>query len=143
MKLIIDADACPVIRIALDEAVKRGIESIIVCDNSHSIEYENAATIIVDKGSDSADCKIANLCMKDDIVITQDYGLAALVLGKKAKAISQNGLIYNNANIDNLLYSRFLGKKERLAGNRTKGPKKRTQQDDTNFLNEFIKLLDD
>lgn len=142
MKIIIDADACPVVNIVVDTAKKRNIECIIVCDNTHSIQKDGAVTVIVDKGADSADCRIANLTEKGDIVITQDYGLAALVLGKGAKAINQNGLIYSDTNIENLLFTRYIGKKERMAGNKTKGPKKRTAQNDADFIKAFNLCLD-
>lgn len=137
MKVIIDADACPVVDIAVQITKENNIECIIVCDNTHFIQKDSAETIVVDKGADSADCKIANLTEKGDIIITQDYGLAALVLGKGAKALNQNGLIYTNDNIENLLFTRHIGKKERMAGNRTKGPKKRTHQNDLDFIKAF------
>lgn len=137
MKVIIDADACPVVDIAVNIAKENNIKCLIVCDNTHFIQKDNAETIVVDKGADSADCKIANLTDKGDVIITQDYGLAALVLGKGAKALNQNGLIYSDANIENLLFTRFIGKKERMAGNRTKGPKKRTKQNDEDFIRAF------
>ena len=138
MKIIIDADACPVVDITVNVAKERRIECIIVCDNTHTIEKDGARTIVVDKGADSADCRIANITEKGDVIITQDYGLAALVLGKGAKALNQNGLIYTDSNIENLLFTRFIGKKERMAGNRTKGPKKRTDQNDMDFLKALL-----
>ena len=141
MKIIIDADACPVVDIAVDIAKERNLECIIVCDNTHSIQKDGAVTVVVDKGADSADCKIANLTEKGDVVITQDYGLAALVLGKSAKALNQNGMIYTDNNIENLLFTRYIGKKERMEGNRTKGPKKRTAQNDADFIKAFNKCL--
>lgn len=142
MKIIIDADACPVVDITVGTAKERGLECIIVCDNTHSIEKEGVKTIVVDKGADSADCRIANLTEKGDIIVTQDYGLAALVLGRGAKALNQNGLIYTDSNIENLLFTRFIGKKERMAGARTKGPKKRTAQNDEDFLKALILCLE-
>ena len=142
MKIIIDADACPVVDIAVGIAKERNLECILVCDNTHFIQKDGAETIIVDKGADSADCKIANLTEKGDVVITQDYGLAALVLGKGGKALNQNGLIYSDTNIENLLFTRFIGMKERMAGNRTKGPKKRTVQNDADFVKAFNLCLD-
>ena len=142
MKIIIDADACPVVDIAVGIAKERNLECILVCDNTHFIQKDGAETIIVDKGADSADCKIANLTEKGDVVITQDYGLAALVLGKGGKSLNQNGLIYSDTNIENLLFTRFIGKKERMAGNRTKGPKKRTSQNDADFIKAFNLCLD-
>ena len=142
MKVIIDADACPVLDIALNMATEKGFSCVIVCDNAHYIQRENAQTLVVDKGADSADIKIANTALKNDIVVTQDYGLAALVLAKGCKALNQNGLIYTDANIENLLYSRFVNKKIRLSGGRTKGPSKRTAEDDNSFIKSFERLLE-
>ena len=62
-------------------------------------------------------------------------------LGKGGKAVNQNGLIYTDINIENLLFTRFIGKKERMAGNRTKGPKKRTAQNDADFLRALLSVL--
>lgn len=143
MKIIIDADACPVTDIALQLARERGISCTIVCDNAHFIERDGAETIVVDKGADSADIKIANTVSRGDIVVTQDYGLAALILGKGGMALNQNGLIYSNENIENLLYSRFVNKKIRLSGGRTKGPPKRTPENDTAFIKALLKLLEE
>ena len=142
MKIIIDADACPVVDITVNAAKERALQCIIVCDNTHSIEKDGAETIIVDKGADSADCRIANLTQRGDVIVTQDYGLAALVLGKGGKALNQNGLIYTDSNIENLLFTRFIGEKERMAGNRTKGPKKRTAQNDADFLRSLLMCLE-
>ena len=142
MKIVIDADACPVVDITVNTAKERALQCIIVCDNTHSIERDGAETIVVDKGADSADCRIANLTQRGDVIVTQDYGLAALVLGKGAKALNQNGLIYTDSNIENLLFTRFIGKKERMAGNRTKGPKKRSARNDADFLKALIMCLE-
>lgn len=143
MKIIIDADACPVIDITVNIAKKKNIPCIIICDNSHTISREGVTTVTVDKGADSTDIKIANTAEKDDIVVTQDYGLAALILGKKAKALNQNGLIYTDKNIENLLHTRFIAKKTRLAGGRTKGPPRRSRDDDTAFSESLMKLLEE
>ncbi len=143
MKIIIDADACPVTDITLSLAEEKAVPCIIVCDNTHFIERENVKTVVVDKGADSADCKIANTAQKGDIIVTQDYGLAALCLGKGARALNQNGLIYTDENIENLLYSRFMSKKARLSGRRTKGPSKRTQADDIKYIEALRRLLEE
>ena len=143
MKIIIDADACPVLDITLEMARKRDISAIIVSDNAHFIVREGAKTVTVDKGTDSADLKIANIAERNDIVVTQDYGLAALCLAKGARALNQNGLIFTDENIENLLHSRFMAKKARLAGKRIKGPSKRTELNDRDFIRSLTLLLEE
>lgn len=143
MKIIIDADACPVLDITLDIAKQRNIPAVIVCDNAHYIVRDGVKTLTADKGADSADLKIANTVTKNDIVVTQDYGLAALCLGKGAKALNQNGLIFTDKNIENLLHSRFMAKKARLSGKRIKGPPKRTDRNDEDFIKALTLLLEE
>ena len=141
MKIFVDADGCPVTRLTADIAREYGVECIIICDTSHSIEIEFVRTVTVDKGADSADYKIANMISDGDIAVTQDYGLAAMCLGKKAKALNQNGLVYSEKNIDSLLFSRHVAKKVRNGGGRLKGPKKRSPEDDKSFESALRKLI--
>lgn len=91
MKIFIDADGCPVVDIAVRIAKKYGVESTIICDTAHSIQRESAKMITVDKGVDSADFRLVNLVSAGDIAITQDYGLAAMCLSKKAIVLNQDG----------------------------------------------------
>ena len=94
MKLLIDADACPVVDSTIACARQNATEEIILlCDTSHLIERDFAKTIVVSKGADSADFALVNLVTAGDIVVTQDYGLAAMCLAKKAHVLNQNGLI--------------------------------------------------
>ena len=142
MKLLIDADACPVVDIALRCAKENDVdECILLCDTSHLIERDGARTIVVSKGADSADFALVNLVKAGDIVVTQDYGLAAMCLAKKAYALNQNGLIFNEFNIGSLLEQRHLSKKIRMAGGRTKGPSKRTKEQDDAFLKSLKKIF--
>lgn len=141
MRILIDGDGCPVIKLSIDIASKFNKKVIIICDTSHNFSKYNVETITVSKGCDSADFYIANKVNKGDIVITQDYGLAAMVLSKEAYVINQNGLIYNNENIDQLLFMRHVSKKVRQSGGRTKGPKKRNKEDDLKFEKELTKLI--
>lgn len=143
MKILIDADGCPVVGIAVEIANKNNIECVLVCDTSHVFSYENVKTITVSKGADSADFRLVNLIQNGDIVITQDYGLAAMSLAKKAICISQNGLIYDETNIDNMLNVRHISKKIRSAGGRLKGPSKRTEEQDNDFEKAITKIVED
>ncbi|RKJ17979.1 DUF188 domain-containing protein, partial [Butyricicoccus sp. 1XD8-22] len=91
LQLLIDADACPVIDIAISISSDYGMKTLLFCDTSHRIEREHAMTITVPKGPDSVDFKLVNTIKKGDIVITQDYGLAAMCLAKGAFVMDQNG----------------------------------------------------
>lgn len=143
MTVIIDADACPVIKIATAESKKAGVPVICVCDTSHILNDEYARIMIVDKGSNSADLTVVNTCQKGDIVITQDYGVASMALAKGAKCINQNGMYYTEDNIDSLMAMRHIASAERRKSSKhhLKGPKKRTAEDDEKFLKAFISLL--
>ena len=141
MRILVDADACPVKNIIEEEAKKRGIEVIMFVDTSHIIKSSYSVVITVDKAADSVDIALANKLSKGDIVVTQDYGVAAMTLGKGAHAINQNGLVYSNENIDMLLFERHIGKKARRSGKRTGSIKKRSANDDENFKAQFIKLI--
>ncbi|OOB77821.1 MAG: hypothetical protein BEN19_01165 [Epulopiscium sp. Nuni2H_MBin003] len=142
MKILIDADACPVIKEAIKVADAFEIEVIIYCDTSHMIEIDGIETIVVQKGLDAVDFVIANNMKKKDIVITQDYGLAAMVLAKGGYAINQDGFIYQENNIDQLLYRRYLHKVARKSKIKIKGPKKRTSLDNKKFSDSFSVLCE-
>jgi uncharacterized protein YaiI (UPF0178 family) len=95
----------------------------------------------VDKARDSVDIALINKTEKGDIVVTQDYGLAAMVLAKGAKALNQNGLIYTKDNIDKLLFERHIGQKVRRSGGRTSSIPKRTKENDTDFENALSRMI--
>ena len=141
-RVLVDADGCPVVDIAIRAAAARGLDCLLICDTAHEFSRDGAVTITVDKGADSVDFALVNLLQSGDIVVTQDYGLAAMCLAKNALPLSQNGLIYTAHNIDALLHSRYEVKKLRRAGGHPKGPKKRTPQQDKAFEQALHALLD-
>ncbi len=141
MRILIDADGCPVVDLTVRLAKKYGIECTILCDTSHEFNRDGAQTVVVEKGSDSVDFKIVNLVGEGDIVVTQDYGLAAMCLARKAIPVSQNGLVYTDKNIDQLLFTRYVSKKIRNAGGRMKGPSKRTPEQDKAFEAALERLI--
>ncbi len=140
MKILIDADGCPVVDIAVKISRANNLECLIICDTSHVFEKEGAKTITVSKGADSVDFALVNMLSSGDIVITQDYGLAAMCLARKAIALNQDGMVYNNDNIDSLLLQRHTAKKIRLAGGRLRGNSKRTPLQDIAF-EEKLKMI--
>lgn len=143
MKILVDADACPVIGIVEKTAKEKGIPVILVCDNAHAISSGYAQVVIVDRGADAADFKLFSLSGKGDIIVTQDYGVAVMALGKGVKAIHQSGKWYTNENIDTMLMERHIAKRERRGKNKNhlKGPKKRTEEDDIRFEEAFRRLI--
>lgn len=141
MKIIIDADACPVTDIALKIGKEKNIQCIIVCDTAHEIRREGVETVVVPQGADAVDFAIISKTEKGDIVITQDYGLASIVLSKESHSINQDGLIYNKFNIESLLFSRHMSQKLRNSGKRSKGPKKRTLEQDKEFEKSLMKII--
>lgn len=140
-KILIDADGCPVVDAAVKIAQENKIECIIICDTSHSFQKEGAKTITVSKGPDSVDFALVNMVQAGDIVITQDYGLAAMCMARRAVPISQNGMIYDNDNIDSLLMARHTAKKIREAGGRLKGNKKRQESANVEFEEKLRMLI--
>ena len=142
MRIIIDADACPknVKNICYDLAKKYNLELIMVVDTAHELRGD-FKVIQVEKGDDSVDLEILKISTKEDIVITQDYGLATIILEKTFGVIHPNGFIYNKFNIDSLMFSRHMNAKIRANGGRTKGPKKRKANNDEKFKEALLSLL--
>lgn len=134
MRVYVDADACPVTDIAVNWAGQEGFDITLICDSAHEMRRAGASTLTVHRGDDSADYAIVNLLCAGDLVITQDYGLAAMCLARGARVINQDGREYTSGNIDGLLAIRHLARAARRAGERTKGPKKRVKEQDTAFL---------
>ena len=141
MKVLIDADACPVVNIAVNLCRQHQIPCILLCDTAHEIHRDGAQTLTFDKGSDSVDFALVNRVSAGNIVITQDYGLASMCLAKKARVLHQDGWEYTIYNIDALLLTRHESRKYRAAGGRTKGPKKRTHEQDLAFQQKFQAMI--
>lgn len=133
MQIFVDADACPVKDIIVRMARQKNIPVIMLIDTSHELNDGYSTIITVEKAKDSVDMALINMVKSGDVVVTQDYGLAAMALGKAAKVLNQNGLVYTDENIDSLLMTRHLGQKIRRNGGRTKGPGKRTREDNERF----------
>ena len=141
MQVLIDADACPVVDIAVRLCKQYNIPCLLLCDTAHIMQRDYAQTLVFDKGSDSVDFALVNRAKTGDIVITQDYGLASMCLGKRVRVVHQDGWEYTEYNISGLMEQRHAAKKHRLAGGRTKGPAKRTRQQDEAFAATFERLL--
>ena len=141
MKLLIDADGCPVVDLTVRLAREFGVKCLILCDTAHVCQKEGAETLTVSKGADSVDFALVNRVEPGDIAVTQDYGLAAMCLAKRALPLSQDGLLYTEENIGALLQSRYAAQKIRRSGGRLKGPKKRTSEQDAAFERTLRRLL--
>ena len=143
MKIFVDADACPVVRIVEDIAKRYKVPVTLLSDTNHVLSSDYSEVITISEGADAVDFKLISLCHQGDIVVTQDYGVAAMALGKKAYAIHQSGKWYTDENIDQMLMERHLSKKARKSSskNHLKGPRKRNAEDDKRFEESFEKLL--
>lgn len=143
LQIYVDADACPVVGIVEKLAKKYEIPVTLLCDTNHVLDSSYSEVKIIGAGADAVDYALIGLCRKGDLVVTQDYGVAAMALGKGAYAIHQSGKWYTEENIDRMLMERHLAKKARRASkkNHLKGPKKRSIEDDERFEESFEKLI--
>lgn len=141
MKILVDADGCPVVDMTISTAKAHQLHCLLICDTAHEMIREGAETIVVSKGADAVDFVLVNRIQTGDIVVTQDYGLAAMALAKGGLPIDQNGRWYTDANIDQLLYSRHFAQKVRQAGGRLKGPKKRSVEQNEAYQSSLTKLI--
>lgn len=141
MKVLVDADGCPVVDIAVRLCKKNAVPCLLLCDTAHTFHREGAETLVFDKGADSVDYALVNRVAAGDIVITQDYGLASMCLARKARVMHQDGWEYTQDNIDALLLARYESRKLRASGGRMKGPKKRTGTQNASFETALDRLL--
>jgi len=142
-QIFVDADACPVVPEIERVARKYHVLLHLYCDTNHVLCSEVGEVHVIGAGADAVDIAIANACQKADIVVTQDYGVAAMVLGKGGYAVHQNGWQYTSENIDRLLYERYTVKKARRSSKKThlKGPHKRTAENNEKFASKFEQLI--
>lgn len=143
MKIFVDADACPVVRIVETIAKAYDIPCVLLCDTNHILESDYSEVVIVGAGADAVDFKLISLLRRGDICVSQDYGVAAMALGKGCLAIHQSGKCYTNENIDQMLMERHLAKKARRSSSKhhLKGPAKRTPEDDKRFYESFERMI--
>ena len=143
MKIRIDADACPVIPIVEHLAEKYGIPVILLCDTNHMLQSEYSEVKVIGAGADAVDFALVGLCQKGDLVVTQDYGVAAMILGKGAYGIHQSGKWYTDENIDRMLMERHFSKKIRRSKSKhhVRGLAKRTAEDDARFKESLERLI--
>ena len=141
MHLFIDADGGPSVRSAVECTRRHGVAATLVCDTAHRFDLPDAEVVYVDRGPDSADLCLANRLSPGDVAITQDYGLAALCLARGARAVHPSGMEYTSGNIDSLLLARHTARKLRNAGERLKGPSKRTREQEQALLHKLDELL--
>ena len=142
--IYVDADACPVVKQIEKVAKCHNIPVTLFCDTNHVLKSDYSDVRIIGSGADAVDFALVNACRVGDIVVTQDYGVAAMSLARGAYAINQDGWLYTNENIEGLLAKRHFIKKMRNATHKhhLKGPRKRNVEDDEKFSEALEQLLD-
>lgn len=145
MQILVDADACPVVGIVEKIAQENNLPCTLLCDTNHVLNSKYSQVKVIGAGADAVDFALVNLCKRGDIVVSQDYGVAAMALGKGAYAIHQSGKWYTDDNIDQMLMERHVARKARMGKNKihSKGPAKRTEEDNRQFEESFIRLLNE
>ena len=143
MQIFVDADACPVVDIVETIAEKYNISTTLLCDTNHILYSDYSDVIVVGAGADTVDYKLISICHKGDVVVSQDYGVAAMALGKGAYAIHQSGKWYTDENIDRMLMERHFNKKARRSSskNHINGTRNRTNEDDERLAQSFETLV--
>lgn len=143
MRILVDADACPVVKNIEKLAKKYEVSCTLLCDTNHVLQSDYSQVKTVGAGADAVDFALISLCQSGDIVVSQDYGIGAMALGKGAYAIHQSGRWYTNENIDQMLMERHLAKKARRSArkNHLKGYAKRTEEDNIRFEESFEKMV--
>ncbi len=141
--VLVDADACPVVRQVEAAARRHQLPMTLLCDEHHVMHSDYARVRHVSSGADAVDIALMNLCRRGDIVVTQDYGVAAMALGKGAYALHHSGKRYTDDNIDLILMERHLAKKARRASGKhhLHGPARFTEADRMRFAQEFETLI--
>ncbi|SES70527.1 YaiI/YqxD family protein [[Clostridium] polysaccharolyticum] len=144
MKILVDADACPCNKIIERVAKEYDVQLLFLVDSNHILNPEYGEVLVIGQGADAVDFALINRLRAGDIGVTQDYGVAAMVLGKKGFAIHPSGKIYDDRNMDQMLFERHLSKVQRKANKRFhgKGPRKRTKEDDDRFERSFRRLVE-
>lgn len=144
-RILVDADACPVKQEICELAAEYGLEVIFLASIAHhsqqQINYAHLKYIYVDNQSQAVDLAIMNQLQPGDIVVTQDIGLAAMVLGRGGQAISNRGMIFRQDNIESLLETRHFEARARQMGQRTKGPKPFTKLERKNFSTSLAAMI--
>lgn len=145
MQIYVDADACPVKEIIIEEAADFGLKVDLVSSISHFSLRElpvHVKEVYVDSGAEAADYKIMQLIHAGDLLVTQDYGLASLALSKGAVVLHHQGYRYTPENIGRLLEQRYFNALARKSGKRTKGPRPLKEEDREQFRSLLYQTLE-
>jgi uncharacterized protein YaiI (UPF0178 family) len=143
--LFIDADACPVTREAIDAARRMGLPVVLVANGTQNLERytkrSGVEAVQVSSGADAADFAVIERLQPGDAVVTQDIGLAAMVLGRGAAAVSPRGRQFHLSTIDAEMHIRHEEKKLRRAGGRHGGPRPFSDEDREHFSEVIERVL--
>ena len=141
MRILVDADACPVKNDIIKAAKPNNIDVLFFVNIHHQIHSDYASVIVVDDGADSVDLKLINTMLPGDVIVSQDYGVASLALGKGGLVLTNSGRRLDESNIDLLMFERHMSRKARQQGKRGPHIKKRTAFDNEQFMKALLSLI--
>jgi uncharacterized protein YaiI (UPF0178 family) len=141
IRIFVDADACPVKQEIVQAGTGFHVDIYFIASYAHQSESHSGNWIYVDSFKDQVDFYIYKHVRKGDIVVTQDMGLASLLVKQGVRVLSPRGTILRDEQMDTILYNRYMSAKLRRNGTYTKGPKAFSAEDRKRFLQELKKIL--
>lgn len=144
MKIIVDADACPVVikEILCKAAARTKVETQFIAN--HLIKLPPSPylkSVQVPSGFDVADHEVVLRCEPGDLVITSDIPLAAEIIEKGGNALSSRGELFDKQTIRGRLNTRDFMETMRASGFQSGGPPPLTQKDRKVFADHLDRLL--
>lgn len=146
MRILVDADACPLPAKEILYRVSERLQIALVMVANSPLRLPRSPLIsmeVVARGADEADDEIVRIAEPDDLVITADIPLAARVIRKSISAavLDPRGTFLTDANIGPRLALRDLMDNLRSEGMTTGGPGAYSPKDKQAFANQLDKWL--
>ena len=142
VRILVDADACPVKDEVYRVAFRRGVAVRVVSNARIRIpEHPLVERVVVSDGFDAADDWIAGEAGAKDVVITADILLADRCLKAGASVLAPTGKPFTNASIGSAIATRSIMADLRVGGDVIGGPAPFAKADRSRFLQALDEAL--